>query len=245
MATSARGEIAAAHLREPPLDLTPQRATPRPGATVWGPTLLPTGTLRRRSAASIEALPGFAEGAWWVQDAAAALPARLLGDVAASASSISAPHPAARPRSSPRPAPTSSPSTARPRGWSGCASNLTRLGSDAEIVVADAAAWRPDQPADAVLLDAPCSATGTIRRHPDVPWLKRPHDVAKLAALAGRGCCTPPSRWSSPAALLVFCTCSLQPEEGPAHIDRAPCATDAPVERRADTASGSRGSRLR
>ena len=220
--------IAAAHLREPPLDLTTKS-----DAAGWrdrlGAALLPTGSLRLPLDGLIESLPGFAEGAWWVQDAAAALPARLLGDIAgqrvidlcaapggktaqlaaAGASVI------AVDRSAPR--------LERLHG------NLTRLGLHATTVVADATIWRPDRPADAVLLDAPCSATGTIRRHPDVPWLKRPEDVAKLVALQGR-LLQAAIAMVRPGGVIVFCTCSLQPEEGSAPI-AALLRDGAPVER--------------
>jgi 16S rRNA (cytosine967-C5)-methyltransferase len=221
-------EIAAAHLREPPLDLTPKA-----DAAAWrerlGAALLPTGSLRLPLDGPVESLAGFAEGAWWVQDAAAALPVRLLGDVrgkrvidlcaapggktaqlAAAGGEVIAVD-----RSAPR--------------LERLHRNLTRLGLNATIVVADATLWQPDRPADSVLVDAPCSATGTIRRHPDVPWLKRPEDVAKLAALQSRllqGALS----MTKPGGLIVFCTCSLQPEEGPAHID-ALLRRDASVER--------------
>jgi 16S rRNA (cytosine967-C5)-methyltransferase len=222
------GEIAAAHLREPPLDITPKC-----DVAIWrdrlAATLLPTGSLRLPLDGLVESLPGFGEGAWWVQDAAAALPARLLGDVrgkrvidlcaapggktaqlaAAGADVI------AVDRSAPR--------------LERLHRNLTRLGLNATTAVADATLWRPDQPADAVLLDAPCSATGTIRRHPDVPWLKRPQDVAKLAALQSR-LLQAAIEMIRPDGTIVFCTCSLQPEEGPAHI-AALLRDGAPVER--------------
>ncbi len=211
------GEIAAAHLREPSLDLTPKS-----DAAGWrdrlGATLLPTGSLRLPLDGPIESLPGFAEGAWWVQDAAAALPARLLGDVAGkriidlcaapggktAQLAASGADVVAIDRSAPR--------LERLR------SNLTRLGLNVAITVADATLWQPDRPADAVLVDAPCSATGTIRRHPDVPWLKRPEDVAKLVALQAR-LLRAAVTMVKPGGLIVFCTCSLQPEEGPAHIN--------------------------
>jgi 16S rRNA (cytosine967-C5)-methyltransferase len=222
------GEIGAAHLREPPLDLTPKS-----DAAGWcdrlGATLLPTGSLRLPLDGMVESLPGFGDGAWWVQDAAAALPARLLGNVAgkrvidlcaapggktaqlaaAGADVIAVDRSAARLERLRR--------------------NLTRLGLNAAIVVADATLWRPDRVADAVLLDAPCSATGTIRRHPDVPWLKRPEDVAKLVALQSRLLRAALAMVRS-GGVVVFCTCSLQPEEGPAHI-AALLRDGAPVER--------------
>jgi 16S rRNA (cytosine967-C5)-methyltransferase len=107
--------------------------------------------------------------------------------------------------------------------------NLARLNLSAKTVTADAAAWRPAAPADALLLDAPCSATGTIRRHPDVAWLKRPEDVAKLADLQAR-LLRAAVGMIRPGGTLIYCTCSLQPEEGPRQI--AGLLTErAPVER--------------
>jgi 16S rRNA (cytosine967-C5)-methyltransferase len=217
--------IAGAHLQEPPLDLTAKR-----DAAIWrdrlGATLLPTGSLRLPLDGLVEALPGFAEGAWWVQDAAAALPARLLGavagkrviDLCAAPGGKTAQLAAAGAdviavdRSAPR--------------LDRLRSNLTRLGLQAATVAADVTAWQPDRRADAVLLDAPCSATGTIRRHPDVPWLKRPEDASKLAALQAR-LLRAAIAMVEPGGTIVYCTCSLQPEEGPAQIatlldERAP-----------------------
>jgi 16S rRNA (cytosine967-C5)-methyltransferase len=211
--------IAAAHLREPPLDLTVKG-----DAAAWrdrlGATLLPTGSLRCHAEGRIENLPGYAEGAWWVQDAAAALPVQMLGDVrgqrvidlcaapggktaqlAAAGADV-----VAVDRSGPR--------LQRLRD------NLARLDLRAATIVADAAAWRPDQAADAVLVDAPCSATGTIRRHPDLPWLKQPGDIAKLTALQDRLLCAA-IEMIKPGGLVVYCTCSLQPEEGAPRIDAA------------------------
>ena len=220
--------IAGAHLREPPLDLTVKL-----DAAAWcdrlGATLLPTGSLRLPLDGLIEALPGFSEGAWWVQDAAAALPARLLGDVAGKRVIDLCAAPGGKTaqlaatgadviavdRSAPR--------LERLRN------NLARLGLQAATITADATAWRPERPANAVLVDAPCSATGTIRRHPDVPWLKRPEDVSKLAALEAR-LLRAAIAMVEPGGLIVFCTCSLQPEEGPAQI-AALLGESAPVER--------------
>jgi 16S rRNA (cytosine967-C5)-methyltransferase len=97
--------------------------------------------------------------------------------------------------------------------------NLARLGLAAQTVTAEATQWRPPAPADSVLLDAPCSATGTIRRHPDVAWLKTPEDMAKLADLQAR-LLTAAVAMVRPGGILIYCTCSLQPEEGPQQIAR-------------------------
>ncbi len=217
---AAADAIAAAHLQEPPLDLSVKNE-PESWAERLGAELLPTGTLRlsRRGEdeRAIADLPGFAEGAWWVQDAAAALPARLLGPVAgvrvvdlcAAPGGKTAQLAAAGARV-----------TAIDRSAARMArlkENLARLGLEAETIVADAATWQPPEPADAVLLDAPCSATGTIRRHPDIPWLKQESDLPRLTALQDR-LLEAALAMTAPGGTLVYCVCSLQPEEGPERI---------------------------
>lgn len=220
--------IATAHLREAPLDLTV-----RASAGGWCETLeatrLPTGTLRRAGGGAVANLPGYAEGAWWVQDAGAALPVRLLGDVAglhvldlcaapggktAQLADAGA-HVTAIDRSG--------------RRLERLVANLRRLSLPAATVAADAVTWRPDQPVDAILLDAPCTATGAIRRHPDVPHLKRPADVLRLAAIQER-LLRAAIEMLRPGGVLVYCTCSLEPEEGPQQIDGL-LRSGAPVER--------------
>jgi len=222
---SARA-IAEVHLTEPPLDIMV-----RDQAKLWAPRLeaeiLPTGTLRRASGVVTE-LSGYADGAWWVQDAAAALPARLLGDVrgrrvadlcaapggktlqlAASGAEVIAIDRSARRLERVR-------------------ENLDRTKLTAELVVADAAAWRPESLPDAILLDAPCSATGTLRRHPDAAHLKTPDDVRRLSEVQDR-LLDHALSLLPPGGLLVYCVCSLEPEEGPARIARL-LASGAPVE---------------
>jgi 16S rRNA (cytosine967-C5)-methyltransferase len=208
-------DIAAANGREPALDLSVKNDAPQ-WAEKLGGRVLPTGSVRAIVHGAVTALPGFDEGAWWVQDAAAALPARLLGDVAGKrvADLCAAPggktaqlvvagaNVTAVDRSAPR--------LKRLR------ENLTRLSLDAELVCADVAAWEAE-PFDAILVDAPCSATGTIRRHPDVPWLKRPADILKLAALQRR-LLERAVALTKPGGTIVYCTCSLEPEEGVAVV---------------------------
>lgn len=222
--------IAEAHAREAPLDLTPRPgASPPwaegpPGAGASGPPegaeVLPTGSLRLLPGTRVAELPGYAEGAFWVQDAAAALPARLLAarpgervaDLCAAPGGKTAQLAAAGAE-----VVAVEREPARLRRLH---ENLARLRLRVEVVQADAADWRPPAPLDAVLLDAPCSATGTIRRHPDVLRLKRPRDVAALAAGQDRLLAAAASMLR-PGGRLVYAVCSLQPEEGAQRAEAA------------------------
>ena len=190
-------------------------------ADIWAArldaTLLPTGSLRRPLGGAVRDLPGYAEGAWWVQDAAAALPARLLGDVAGATVIELCAAPGGK---TAQLAAMGAKVIAVDRGPDRLArlvENLNRLGLAAETVRADAREWRPAEAAPFVLLDAPCTATGTIRRHPDVARLKQPADVARLAALQDR-LLDAAAAMLAPGGALVYCVCSLLPEEGPARI---------------------------
>ncbi|MBT6086778.1 MAG: 16S rRNA (cytosine(967)-C(5))-methyltransferase RsmB [Rhodospirillaceae bacterium] len=205
--------IAAAHMIEAPLDIS-AIGNPADWLHALQADLLASGTLRRRTGGQVSNLAGFAEGAWWIQDTAARTVAGLLGDVAeksvidlcAAPGGKTAYLAAAGARVSA--VDRSEPRLRRLRG------NLERLHLKAEIIVADGTEWRPQEPADAVLLDAPCSATGTIRRHPDLPWNKTPGDVIKLAAAQMR-LLNAAMSMVKPGGHVVFATCSLQPEEGP------------------------------
>jgi len=221
--------IATAHLKEAPLDLT-VRGDTQHWATTLDAQMLPTGTLRRAAGGAITMLPGYAEGAWWVQDAAAAIPARLLGDIEGREVIDLCAAPGGK---------TSQLTTAGARVTAvdrsnrrleRLVSNLRRLGLHAEAIVADASTWRPPHPVPFVLLDAPCTATGAIRRHPDVPRLKTPEDVTRLAAVQER-LVAAAIDMLEPGGTLVYCTCSLETEEGPAQIANL-LAHGAPVERR-------------
>ncbi|MBM3548526.1 MAG: MFS transporter [Alphaproteobacteria bacterium] len=218
--------IAEAHLAEPPLDLSFRK-----DAWLWAPRLeaelLPTGTLRR-STGAVGELPGFADGHWWVQDAAAALPVRLLGDVAGRrvADLCAAPGGKTLQLAVAGAAVTAVDRSAR--RLERVRENLQRLRLDANLVVADAAAWHPAEPPDAILVDAPCSATGTLRRHPDVAHLKTPADVGRLMAVQDRLIDHAISLLST-GGTLVYCVCSLEIEEGPQRIARL-LGSGAPVE---------------
>ncbi len=212
----AAREIAQAHAVEPSLDVSVKS-----NAAEWAERLsaeiLSTGTLRLSTGGAIEDLDGYGDGQWWVQDAGAAIPARLLGDVKGLriADLCSAPggktaqlaHNGASVTALDR----SGPRLDRLR------ENMKRLSLDVETVVADACTWKPGDLFDAVLLDAPCSATGTIRRHPDVVFGKSMEDVRSLARLQTE-LLRAAVRLIRPGGTILFCTCSLQPEEGPAQV---------------------------
>lgn len=211
--------MASAQLTEPSLDLT-VKSEAASWAERLGGIVLPTGSVRLASHGPVHELAGYGEGAWWVQDAAAAIPARLLADLAgrtvidlcAAPGGKTAQLAAAGARV------TAVDVSAQRLGR--VRDNLKQLELDAEIVEADAAKWMPSESVDAVLLDAPCSATGTIRRHPDVAWLKRPEDVGTLAVIQARLLKQAVSMLK-PGGTLIYCTCSLQPEEGEEQVHRA------------------------
>ncbi len=204
-------EIAQASLRAAPLDLTSRGDATELAARVGG-LLLPTGSVRLEDAGRIEEIDGFAEGTWWVQDAAAALPAKLLGDIRDKRVADICAAPGGK---TAQLAAAGAIVTAIDKSHGRLkrlTANLERLHLNAEIHVADAASYTPAEPFDAVLLDAPCTATGTIRRHPDILYLKRPEDTASLAALQAR-ILDAASRAVRVGGTLVYCTCSLEPEE--------------------------------
>jgi 16S rRNA (cytosine967-C5)-methyltransferase len=204
--------IAAANGREPALDLTVKSDAETWAAKLDG-RVLPTGSVRTIVHGAVTALPGFDEGAWWVQDAAASIPARLLGNVAGLRVADLCAAPGGKTAQLVAAGAKVTAVDRAPARLRRLQENLTRLSLEAELVCADVAAWTPDQHFDAVLLDAPCTSTGTIRRHPDVPWLKRSADVAALAALQRR-LLDHAITLIKPGGTLVYCTCSLEPEEG-------------------------------
>ncbi len=214
--------IAERHMADPPLDITVKPGTDAAAcAALLEAQVLPTGSLRRAVGGRIEELPGFADGAWWVQDAAAALPAQLLGDVAGLTVFDLCAAPGGK---TAQLAAAGAIVTAIDRSAARLAlvtRNLERLALDATLVAADVLAWKPraGELADGILLDAPCTATGTARRHPDIPRAKTPQDLLQLARLQGEllECA---ARLLRPGGMLVYCTCSLEPEEGEAQAAR-------------------------
>lgn len=205
--------ILAAHRVEAPVDFT-VKADPTFWAEQFGGIVLPTGTVRvEKLQAAVTELPGFAEGAWWVQDAAAALPARLLGDIAGKRVADLCAAPGGKTAqlvlagAKVTAVDTSKSRLVRLR------QNLDRLGMIAEVVQSDLFDFAPPELFDAVLLDAPCSSTGTVRRHPDVPWTKTPGDIEKLAGLQSR-LLEKAVTLVKPQGRIVFSNCSLDPLEG-------------------------------
>jgi 16S rRNA (cytosine967-C5)-methyltransferase len=210
-------DIATAHLREPTLDITARE--PERWAEPLGAEILPTGSLRRapRAGGEIRALPGYDEGAWWVQDAAAAMPARLIAglsgkrvlDLCAAPGGKTAQLVAmgydvvAVEQSAPR--------------AQVLRDNLSRLKLAAEVVIADATTTTTDRPVDGILLDVPCTATGTIRRHPDIPWRKSAVDLGRLVPVQTR-LLDHAATLLSPGGVLVYAVCSLEAAEGPQRI---------------------------
>lgn len=209
--------IAAAHLIEAPLDLTP-----RADADFWAGRLeaekLPTDTLRRAGGGAIADLPGFAEGAWWVQDAAATLPVRLLGDVAGKSVADLCAAPGGKTLQLCAAGAHVTAVDISARRMTRLGENLARAGFTAELVTSDVAKWQTDRTFDALLLDAPCSGTGTLRRHPDIAWLKGEDDVDRLILTQDR-LLVRAIELLKPGGTLVYAVCSLQDDEGPARLD--------------------------
>lgn len=202
--------IAAANAQEPPLDLT-VKSDPQAWAAQLEGRILPTGSVRIIPHGPVTQLPGFEDGAWWVQDAAAALPARLFGDVRGRRVADLCAAPGGK---TAQLALAGAQVTAVDRSRARLArlrENIARLKLPAETIAADATQWQAE-PCDAVLLDAPCTSTGTIRRHPDIPWLKTESDFAALVKLQ-RALLEHAVSLLKPGGVLVYCTCSLEPEE--------------------------------
>jgi 16S rRNA (cytosine967-C5)-methyltransferase len=208
-------KIAEANANEAPLDISAL-----PGFTPEGGEPLPTGSYRFPAGTHVHEVPGFTEGKLWVQDTAASLPARLLNaqpgervlDLCAAPGGKTA-----------QLAASGALVTAVERDKARLVTlngNLKRLGLTADTVLADATTWRPDQQFSAILLDAPCSATGTIRRHPELLHLRKPRDVTGNTALQDK-LLDAANDMLAPGGRLIYAVCSLQQEEGAARIDEA------------------------
>jgi len=204
--------IAAAHLTEAAVDLT-VKSNPEDWAARLGGALVGAGSVRISPKGPIDQLEGFELGEWWVQDAAASLPARLLGDVAGMKVADLCAAPGGKTAQLAAAGASVTAVDISKSRMKRVKENFDRLNLTAEIVAADLKNWEPAKPFDAVLLDAPCSATGTIRRHPDVQHLKQPQDIETLAEIQ-REILQRTAEWVKPGGLLVYCTCSMEPQEG-------------------------------
>ena len=210
--------IAAASLGEAATDLT-VRSDPAFWATRLGGMLLPTGSIRLAAGSgAVDALPGYGEGAWWVQDAAAALPARLLGDVAGLDVIDLCAAPGGKTLQLAAAGARVTAVDSSEARLERLRDNLRRTGLLAKIVAADALAYDPGRAVDAVLLDAPCSGTGTIRRHPELPWIRTEEQFAALPAIQ-RDMIERAVRFLKPGGRIVYCVCSIERAEGEAQID--------------------------
>jgi 16S rRNA (cytosine967-C5)-methyltransferase len=208
-------DIAVAIGQEPSLDLTVKSDAEQWATRLHG-EILPTGSVRTLLQGSVTMLPGFTEGHWWVQDAAAALPARLFGDVAGKTIVDLCAAPGGKTAQLVAAGARVTAIDRSPSRMTRLRDNLARLTLEAETAVADAADWlgqNSNGDFDGILVDAPCTSTGTIRRHPDVGWLRQESDIAALAALQRR-LLQKAVAVLKPGGMLVYCTCSLEPEEG-------------------------------
>ena len=208
--------IAAANMVEPYLDLSVKR-DPESVAEALGGVVLPNGGVRLVPSGPVDSLPGYEAGDWWVQDAAATLPVRLLGDINGKRVADLCAAPGGKTAQLAAAGAHVTAVDISAQRLERLETNLSRLSLSTDVVAADILTWRPDEPLDAVLLDAPCSATGTIRRHPDVARLKRPTDIASLSALQ-KQMIDRAATMLKPGGVLVYCTCSIEPEEGEHHL---------------------------
>jgi len=212
---STARDIAIAISHEPSLDITVKADAAQWATRLHGETL-PTGTVRTLLQGSVTMLPGFTEGQWWVQDAAAALPARLFGDVAGKSVADLCAAPGGKTAQLAHAGADVTAVDRSPGRMARLRDNLSRLALEAKTVVADAAEWQGGTDSggfDGILVDAPCGSTGTIRRHPDVAWLRQEGDIGALMALQKR-LLQKAVTLLKPGGTLVYCTCSLEPEEG-------------------------------
>jgi 16S rRNA (cytosine967-C5)-methyltransferase len=208
--------IALSHLQEPPLDIT-ARATPEVWAQRLNARLMPMGSLRRMPhqdhISRIADLPYFHEGSWWVQDLAASLPVKLMGGLQGQRVLDLCAAPGGKTlQLASGGAQVTALERSRPR-LSLLEENLARTRLTAQTILADAVFWKASQPFDAVLLDAPCSATGTLRRHPDVAWIRQKEELPGLTGSQDQ-LLDAAARQVRPGGMLVYCVCSLQHQEG-------------------------------
>ncbi len=206
--------------KEPPLDLSVKDPSEiNDLAEELDAEVLPTGSLRMGRRVQVSALPGFTEGRFWVQDAAAAVPVQLLGDIKDKHVLDLCAAPGGKTMQlAARGARVTAVDSAEGR-MKRLRKNLKRTGLSADMIVANVLKWRPEKPFDIIVLDAPCSATGTLRRHPDLPHVRRDVDLAPMLTLQARMLARA-FGWLAPEGRLLYCTCSLFKAEGEAHVSK-------------------------
>ena len=215
-------EIAGANMTEAPLDITVKNIADRP---YWGNVLqaseLSTGTLRRVLGGNIREMEGFDDGKWWIQDAAAALPAQLFGDVNGEHVIDMCAAPGGKTLQLAAMGATVTAIDRSAKRLKRLEENLERMNLKERVTIeiSDAAAWKSIEPPQRILLDAPCSATGTIRRHPDTGYLKSMQDITSLMSVQER-LLNHAADMLGVGGVIVYCTCSLQKAEGEQQIEK-------------------------
>lgn len=208
--------IAEAHAETPPTDFSVKA-----GLETWaeklGGSVILNGSIRLKDAENIRNLPGYDDGAWWVQDAAAHLPTTLLGDIAGKTVFDLCAAPGGKTMALAAMGAHVTAVDISERRLERLRENLTRVGLKADVLIQDVRKWTPDELADIVVLDAPCSSTGTARRHPDILYSKSPEDIYKLALVQDE-LLDAAAKLVKPGGMLMYITCSLQPEEGPDRV---------------------------
>ncbi len=205
------------------LDNVPLDISVTSDASGWaerlGGVLLPTGSIRLTDLAPVQDLPGYQDGAWWVQDAAAALQVRLFGDLNGKRMLDACAAPGGKTAQAIAAGADVTALDRSAKRLEVLRTNLSRLNMTADIVTQDFQIHEPGEPYDAILLDAPCSATGTLRRHPDIGWTRSEADIASLVKLQSELLETS-AAMLKPGGMLVYCTCSLEQDEGEDQIER-------------------------
>ncbi|MDE0242295.1 MAG: methyltransferase domain-containing protein [bacterium] len=219
--------IARVNLERPELDVTVVDDAETWAARLGG-RVLSTGSIRVPSAGVVRDLSGYECGRWWVQDTAASFPARLLGDISGRRVLDLCAAPGGKTAQLALAGARVTAVDVSGKRMERLQGNMERLGCTIETRIADAATWRSPTPFDAVLLDAPCSGTGTIRRHPDIPWTRNQTDVRRLASLQRRMIANALANLSG-QGVLVYAACSIELEEGEAHLNHLGhgCCIDA------------------
>lgn len=206
---------------EPPLDLTVKNPSEIESfaAELEDAVILPTGSVRVNRRVQVSKLPGFDEGRFWVQDAAAAMPVKLLGDIKGLKVLDLCAAPGGKTMQLIAGGADVTALDSSEGRMKRLGENLKRTGQKAEIVTANVLNWKAENPFDIIVLDAPCSATGTIRRHPDLPHVRQDVDLKPLLTLQARMIARA-FGWLKPEGRLLYCTCSLLKAEGEAHVEK-------------------------